>query len=222
MSKKKNNQKQTNRKEPSKNKEPWTRKFVEEENPKNKQYSRSARKAKNEEVAPLYKVVFFLFLALLIIPFATIYWNDRTKAAPAPQTPEQVMVNKKGTSSSAESEIDSSSESKEKADSRSEESESKEESVSKESKSESTEVETPPESIEPEVVPPVEPNVPESTPESEIETDPEGEYNNTYTVQAGDNLYRIALNHGMDLETLKSINGLSSDDAVIGEVLKVK
>ncbi|UJF14830.1 LysM peptidoglycan-binding domain-containing protein [Jeotgalibaca sp. MA1X17-3] len=221
MSKKKNNQKQTNRKEPSKNKEPWTRKFVEEENPKNKQYSRSARKAKNDEVAPLYKVVFFLFLALLIIPFATIYWNNRTKAAPAPQTPEQVMVNKKGTSSSDESEIDSRTESKEVAVSSSEERESSDESVEKESKKEPAEVETPPESTEPEVIPPVEPNVPETPPETEP-TEPEGEYTNTYTVQAGDNLYRIALNHGMDLETLKSINGLSNDVAVIGEVLKVK
>lgn len=218
MSKKKSNQKQTNRKEPSKNKEPWTRKFVEEESSKSKQYSRSARKTKSDEVAPLYKVVFFLFLALLIIPFATIYWNDRTKAAPAPKTPEQVMVNKKGTSSSAESEANSSSESKEIADTSSEESESKDESVEKESKSEPAEVETPPESTEPEVIPPVEPTVPETTPE----TEPEGEYNNTYTVQAGDNLYRIALNHGMDLEILKSINGLSSNIAEIGEVLKVK
>lgn len=239
MGKKKNSKQQKDNKQQNSN-EPWTRKFSEDESSKNKQYSRSARKAKNDEVAPLYKVVFFLFLALLIIPFATIYWNERTKAAPAPKTPEQVMVNKKGTSSATESEINSSEESKEVADAKSAESKAKEkaESLAKESsiKKNEDQVEEPevtgepekpasPEDItEPEIILPVEPNVPETSPEPEPEPEPEpsGEYNNTYTVQAGDNLYRIALNHGMDLEVLKSINGLSNEVAEIGKVLKVK
>ncbi len=43
----------------------------------------------------------------------------------------------------------------------------------------------------------------------------------TYTVQAGETLYRIAVNHGMDVGTLKSINGLTSNNISPGMQLKV-
>lgn len=45
---------------------------------------------------------------------------------------------------------------------------------------------------------------------------------NTYTVQPKDNLYRIALNHGMTLDELMQLNGLSSTTIQAGQVLKVK
>lgn len=43
----------------------------------------------------------------------------------------------------------------------------------------------------------------------------------TYTVQAGETLYRIAVNHGMDVDTLKSINGLTSNNISPGMQLRV-
>ena len=43
----------------------------------------------------------------------------------------------------------------------------------------------------------------------------------TYTVKAGDTLYRIAVNHGMDVATLKQINGLTGDNIAPGTTLKV-
>ena len=236
MGKKKNSDQQNN-------KEPWSKKFSDEK-PKNNQYTRSARKAKSEEVAPLYKVIFFLFLAILIIPFATIYWNEQTKEVPEPKTPEQVMVNKKGTSSIAEKEKEEEKASEEKEKKEKSQEIAKAESKDKKKKEESIkakENEVKPEEPtdqespeEPEGTVPVEPIVPEPKPEPEPEPKPEPEpepeeapeenkdYSNTYTVQAGDNLYRIALNHGMDLEVLKSINGLSDNVAEIGMVLKVK
>ena len=45
---------------------------------------------------------------------------------------------------------------------------------------------------------------------------------NTYTGKAGDNLYRIALNHNMTTEELKALNGISGDEISVGSVLKVK
>ncbi|WP_390404512.1 LysM peptidoglycan-binding domain-containing protein [Lacticaseibacillus jixiensis] len=45
----------------------------------------------------------------------------------------------------------------------------------------------------------------------------------TYTVKRGDNLYRIAVNHGMTLAQLLQLNGLSSGSSIsAGTVLKVQ
>lgn len=190
------------------NGEPWSRKFGEDENLKSRQYSRSARNTKNKEVAPLLKVLLFLFLAILIIPFATIYFNKQNQNTPAPKSAEQVMINKRVASSSVEISEEASSE------------ETSEEVSSEVVEStveppESSIAETPSSSAAPAVV------------ETPVETvkEPEtatGVYNNSYTIQAGDNLYRIALNHGMTLDELMQANGLSSTEAQIGMALKVK
>ncbi|MDB6352263.1 LysM peptidoglycan-binding domain-containing protein [Trichococcus sp. K1Tr] len=189
------------------NGEPWSRKFGEDENLKSRQYSRSARNTKNKEVAPLLKVLLFLFLAILIIPFATIYFNKQNQNTPAPKSAEQVMINKRVASSSVESSEEASSEET------SEEVSS--EVVESTVEPESSIAETPSSSAAPVVV---------ETPVETVE-EPEtatGVYNNSYTIQAGDNLYRIALNHGMTLDELMQANGLSSTEAQIGMALKVK
>ncbi|MCR8969812.1 LysM peptidoglycan-binding domain-containing protein, partial [Facklamia sp. 7083-14-GEN3] len=44
----------------------------------------------------------------------------------------------------------------------------------------------------------------------------------TYTVQAGDGVYPIAINHGMTMDELKELNGLTSNLIHPGDVLKVR
>jgi len=43
----------------------------------------------------------------------------------------------------------------------------------------------------------------------------------THTVQAGDTLFRIAKNNGLTLSELKALNGLTSNNIRVGQVLKV-
>ena len=201
------------------NKEPWSSQFGGDDYEKG-QYSRSARHANKKDVAPLSKVLLFLFFALLIIPFATYYLNERTKNDPTPLSPEEVMINKQNSSeeeSESEQSLADEDESKSNeavADASSDDASSESEAASSadvesESKPESSQEEStvPPESEE-EIT---EPELPDDT-----------VYSNIYTVQAGDNLYRIALNHGMDLEELMEVNNLTSEMAQIGMTLKVK
>lgn len=44
----------------------------------------------------------------------------------------------------------------------------------------------------------------------------------TYTVKQGDNLYRIAVNHGMTQQELMNLNGLTQPVVSVGQVLQVK
>lgn len=60
----------------------------------------------------------------------------------------------------------------------------------------------------------------QSTSETPTTQNQNGTYG-SYTVQAGETLYRIAVNHGMDVDTLKSINGLTSNNISPGMQLKV-
>jgi LysM repeat protein len=190
------------------NGEPWSRKFGEDENLKNRQYSRSARNSKNKEVAPLLKVLLFLFMAILIIPFATIYLNKQKDSVPTPKSSEQVMISKRIASSTSQSSeaVSSEAASSESAasvavsESSAPESSS---SVSSSSSSSAVVVEAPA------VV-------------EDKTTTTTGNYSNSYVIKAGDNLYRIALNHGMTLDELMQANGLSSTEAQIGMTLKVK
>lgn len=50
-------------------------------------------------------------------------------------------------------------------------------------------------------------------------SEPKGD---TYKVQKGDTLYKIAKQHGMSVDDLKKLNGLKSDIIRVGQTLKVK
>lgn len=61
---------------------------------------------------------------------------------------------------------------------------------------------------------------PAPAPEPETTTPPAGR--STYTVQAGDNMYRIALNHNMTIQELMALNNLTEETVYVGQQLIVE
>jgi LysM repeat protein len=62
---------------------------------------------------------------------------------------------------------------------------------------------------------------PAITPIGAVVTTPGAGGGTTYTVQRGDNLFRIAQAYGTDVDTLKKLNSLTSDFIYVGQVLRV-
>ncbi|MEG0497693.1 MAG: LysM peptidoglycan-binding domain-containing protein [Carnobacterium sp.] len=196
-------------------KEIWSRKF---ENNENDKYSRLARKKAEGGISPILKSLFIFLALLIILPTATYLWfmNERGDAEEFKDDNDKITITQNSSSNEPSSEKKESSSEKS---SESEETSTLEIPAKSESKVEDEMVKEPEQPVPNEVVPET-PETPE--PEVEVEKPVVEETSNTYTVVAGDNLYRIALNHGMSLDQLKAANGISGNDVAVGTVLKVK
>lgn len=60
---------------------------------------------------------------------------------------------------------------------------------------------------------------PAPTPEPATESEPAG---STYTVKAGDNMYRIGVNNGLTVSEIMQLNGLTDETVYVGQILKLK
>ena len=178
-----------------KEEQPWDRQFGEDTQ-KARQYSRSARNSNGKAVAPLLSVLLFVFIVVVVSPLLFMmwfYWSS-SKAEVKPRTADEVMLTKVVETTTAETTT---------AEAKSTETKANETSVTSTTVAPSDAARQQRE---------------QST--SEAQSTQSGAYG-TYTVQAGETLYRIAVNHGMDVGTLKSINGLTSNNISPGMQLKV-
>ena len=178
-----------------KEEQPWDRQFGEDTQ-KARQYSRSARNSNGKAVAPLLSVLLFVFIVVVVSPLLFMmwfYWSS-SKAEVKPRTADEVMLTKVVETTTAETTT---------AEAKSTETKANETSVTSTTAAPSDAARQQRE---------------QST--SEAQSTQNGAYG-TYTVQAGETLYRIAVNHGMDVGTLKSINGLTSNNISPGMQLKV-
>lgn len=171
--------------------QPWERKFGEEENLKNRQFSRSARNSGGKDVAPLSNVLLFVFLIVIVAPVLFMWWfsisNNSNQVKP--RTADDVMLTKTVETTTATPETTAAT-----------------------TKQEATT--TAPRQAE-------QTTQAQQTQQTQTtQAQQNGNYG-TYTVKAGDTLYRIAVNHGMDVATLKQINGLTGDNIAPGTTLKV-
>ncbi|MFL2099953.1 LysM peptidoglycan-binding domain-containing protein [Desemzia sp. FAM 23991] len=196
----------------------WSRTFDENEGYTNGNYSRTERKKADKAISPVLKSL-WIFLALFIIlpTSAYIFYTHNAQNTTEPET-EKLVVKENESSESSQAEESES-------ESMGSESEEVEESKAVQSESETTQAEAA--SSEPEsaasskVVESESQSVQESTVSEESTEVVESQTTNTYTVKAGDNLYRIALNHGMSTDQLKSLNGLTTDEVSVGTTLVV-
>ena len=172
--------------------QPWERKFGEEENLKNRQFSRSARNSGGKAVAPLSNVLLFVFLIVIVAPVLFMMWfsisNNSNQVKP--RTADDVMLTKTVETTTATPETTAAT-------------------TKKEATTTANEATT---------TAPRQAETTQQIPTTQAQQN--GNYG-TYTVKAGDTLYRIAVNHGIDVATLKQINGLTGDNIAPGTTLKV-
>ena len=174
-----------------KEEQPWDRQFGEDTQ-KARQYSRSARNSNGKAVAPLLSVLLFVFIVVVVSPLLFMMWFYWSSSkAEVKPRTADEVMLTKVVETTT-------------ADAKSTETKANETSVT------STTV-APSDAARQQQR--------EQT-TSEAQSTQNGAYG-TYTVQAGETLYRIAVNHGMDVGTLKSINGLTSNNISPGMQLKV-
>ena len=175
-----------------KDEQPWDRQFGEDTQ-KARPYSRSARNSNGKPTAPLLSVLLFVFIVVVVSPLLFMMWFSwsSSKAEVKPRTADEVMLTKVAETTTVETTTTESTASTTKAGASTSSTASRQQNNGQR---EQTTVETP--------------------------TTQNGAYG-SYTVQAGETLYRIAVNHGMDVDTLKSINGLTSNNIAPGMQLKV-
>ena len=175
-----------------KEEQPWDRQFGEDTQ-KVRQYSRSARNSKGKASAPLLSVLLFVFIVVVVSPLLFMMWFywSSSKAEVKPRTADEVMLTKVVETTTAETTTVETTASTTNANTTTSSSNSRQQQNNQR-----------------------EQNTPETP------TTQNGAYG-SYTVQAGETLYRIAVNHGMDVDTLKSINGLTTNNISPGMQLKV-
>ena len=178
-----------------KEEQPWDRQFGEDTQ-KARQYSRSARNSNGKAGAPLLSVLLFIFIVVVVSPLLFMmwfYWSS-SKAEVKPRTADEVMLTKVVETTAAET--------------------TTAEAKSTETKANETNVTST-------TVAPSDAARQQQREQTSSEAQTQNGAYGTYTVQAGETLYRIAVNHGMDVGTLKSINGLTSNNISPGMQLKV-
>ena len=221
----------------------WSKSFEEDftEVP----YSRSAKKKAEKGISPITKTILIFGILILVVPISAYLWWAREDKegfkSTADTADSHLVVNKNDTTE----EVDSSKEKeeKEKADAEKAEAEKakaeaeaekekiKQEQAEAEKQEQAEAEQRERERAEAEQKEKneaehrererIEAEQKQQAEQEQVQAESENVSGNTYTVQAGDNLYRIALKHNMTTEELKAKNGISGNEITVGQVLKV-
>lgn len=180
--------------------EPWEHQFDEEDSPS----TRSARIHTVGEAGVYTKVLFSVIVALIVLLCGWLLWRhfaggSSQTSAPETKVPKLVIQTTTTAASTESAAQDESSASSSSNASGNNETSDRSSSSSVLTSSTTREVST-------------------SVASSAAQVGGAG----SYTVVAGDNLYRIAQRYGTTVSQLKALNGLASDSLKVGQVLRVK
>ncbi|SFQ22549.1 LysM repeat-containing protein [Desemzia incerta] len=198
----------------------WSRKFDEDEGYTNGNYSRTERKKADKAISPVLKSLWIFLALFIILPTGVYLWytyNDQDTTA-AESESETLIVKENEADNSEEKQPEKESSESKSESKETEAAEEKSESSQAASSESSKEIESS-QAVESESKPVEESEATESSQAAESKP---ADASKTYTVKPGDNLYRIALNHGMSTDQLKTLNGLTTDEVAVGTVLMVK
>ncbi|AMB92056.1 LysM peptidoglycan-binding domain-containing protein [Aerococcus christensenii] len=175
------------------------------ENLKNRQYSRSARNHKEKAISPTIKVLIFMGVLFIVLPYLLYVVYTNNKKQPESLNVDQVMVSKQKNEGQEKADEESQ---KEKESQDAQESKKKADDQAKEASKKAAE------------------DAKKDLDKEDGNTSRQKPRNNqaaaSYKVTAGDNLYRIAVRHGMTLNQLLELNGLQPNSKIVpGSTLRV-
>ena len=178
---------------------PWNNKFGEDENLKNRQYSRTARNQPEREATTLSKVLLFMVICVCIVPFILFFWVNASRPQnPSPRTASQVSISRAESSSASSSSASESSS-----------------AVASASSLESKASESGQGLNNHQGEQPNQNQQGQQQGQNQQGQQQQNQGGTTYVVQAGDSWYRIAANNGVSLDALLAANGASLETTIL-------
>lgn len=187
---------------------PWNNKFGEDENLKNRQYSRTARNQPEREATTLSKVLLFMVICVCIVPFILFFWVNASRPQnPSPRTASQVSISRAESSSASSSSASESSSAVASA--------SSIESKASESGHglNNQQGEQPNQNQQGQQHGQNQQGQQQGQNQQGQQQQNQG--GTTYVVQAGDSWYRIAANNGVSLDALLAANGATIETTIL-------
>lgn len=226
----------------------WSKRFDEEADlTEDEPMSRKAKREREQGISPILTVTVIFLALLIILPISAYAWflnrEDLSESPSSPSVEQVALVEDEEANEELEEDEDEEDELEE-----DEELEEEEEIEDTEPEMEDTEVvseteesadsastqtaSSPESTVQDDSTADEQASQPEAQSEPEPEPEPEPEQNMSqtessqeaeyYIVSAGENMYRIALNHGLSTEELMQLNGLNSETVYVGQELRVK
>lgn len=187
---------------------PWNNKFGEDENLKNRQYSRTARNQPEREATTLSKVLLFMVICVCIVPFILFFWVNASRPQnPSPRTASQVSISRaesSSASSSSASESSSAVASASSLESKASESGQGMNNQQGEQPNQNQQGQQQGQNQQG-----------QQQGQNQHGQQQQNQGGTTYVVQAGDSWYRIAANNGVSLDALLAANGATVETTIL-------
>ena len=187
---------------------PWNKKFGEDENLKNRQYSRTARNQPEREATTLSKVLLFMVICVCIVPFILFFWVNASRPQnPSPRTASQVSISRAESSSASSSSASESSSAVASASSLESKASESGQGMNNQQGQQPNQNQQGQQQGQNQQG--------QQQGQNQQGQQQQNQGGTTYVVQAGDSWYRIAANNGVSLDALLAANGASLETTIL-------